>query len=49
MTIQDIIKQSLQEIKTRGLQLTPEIYGEIFCRHAKRANVILEECQKMEK
>lgn len=49
MTIQDIVRQSLHEIKSRGLQLTPEIYGEIFCRHAKRANVILEECQKLEK
>ena len=49
MTVQDIIKQSLQEIKQRGLQLTPEVYGEIFCKHAKRANVILEECQKLDK
>ena len=49
MTVQDIIKQSLQEIKSRGLQLTPEVYGEIFCKHAKRGNVIIEECQKLEK
>ena len=49
MTIQEIIKKSLQEIKNRGLQLTPEVYAEIFCRHAKRANVIMEDCQKLEK
>ena len=49
MTIQDIIKKSLQEIKERGLLLTPEIYGEIFCRQAKKANVIVEECQQLEK
>ncbi|BDY13384.1 diguanylate cyclase [Hydrogenimonas cancrithermarum] len=49
MTIQEIIKKSLQEIKSRGLQLTPDTYSEIFCRHAKRANVIFEDCQRLEK
>ena len=49
MTIQDIIKKSLHEIKERGLPLTPEVYGEIFCKHAKKANVIVEECQRLEK
>ncbi|WP_456383058.1 GGDEF domain-containing protein [Hydrogenimonas sp.] len=48
MTIQEIVKRSLQEIRTRGLQLTPEIYNEIFCRHARRSNVILEECHKLD-
>ncbi len=49
MTIQEIIRESLHEIKSRGLQLTPEIYAEIFCHQAKRANVILEDCQQLEK
>ncbi|WP_353661269.1 diguanylate cyclase [Hydrogenimonas sp. SS33] len=49
MTVQEIIKEALREIKERGLQLTPGVYGEIFCRHAKRANVIIEDCQQMEK
>ncbi|WP_201354097.1 GGDEF domain-containing protein [Hydrogenimonas urashimensis] len=49
MTVQEIIKESLREIKSRGLQLTPEVYGDIFCKHAKKANVILEECQKLDK
>ena len=49
MTIQEIIRASLKEIKDRGLQLTPEVYAEIFCRHAKKANVILEECQQLER
>ncbi|WP_457595881.1 GGDEF domain-containing protein [Hydrogenimonas sp.] len=49
MTIQDIIKKSLREIKERGLALTPDVYAEIFCRHAKRDNVIVEDCQKLDK
>ncbi len=49
MTIQDIIKKSLRELKERGLPLTPSVYGEIFCQKAKAANVIIEECQQLEK
>ncbi|WP_456323337.1 GGDEF domain-containing protein [Hydrogenimonas sp.] len=49
MTIQEIIRQTLREIKARGLQLTPDAYSEIFCRNARRSNVIIEDCQKMEK
>jgi len=49
MIIQDIIKRSLQEIRDRGLLFTPDTYYEIFCRHAKQANVVVEDCQKVEK
>ena len=49
MTVQEIVKRSLEEIESRGLRLTPDIYSEIFCRHAKRANLVFEDCQKLEK
>lgn len=49
MIIQEIIKKSLQEIRDRGLLFTPDTYHEIFCRYAKQANVVVEDCQKLEK
>ncbi len=49
MTIQEIIKKSLQEVKRRGVTLSPDVYEEIFCQQAKKANVIVEDCQKLEK
>lgn len=49
MTIQEIIKKTLQQVKARGENLTPDLYGELFCKEAKRANVIVEDCQRVEK
>jgi len=49
MTIQDIIKKTLMEVKSRGQNLTPDLYSELFCKEAKRANVIVEDCQRVEK
>ena len=49
MTIQEIIKKTLMEVKAKGENLTPDLYSELFCREAKRANVIVEDCQRVEK
>jgi diguanylate cyclase (GGDEF)-like protein len=49
MTIQDIIRKTLQQIKQRNLTLTPDVFSEYFCQEAKRAKVIVEDCQKFEK
>ena len=49
MTIQDIIRKTLQQIKQKNLTLTPDVYSEYFCQEAKRAKVIVEDCQKVEK
>ncbi len=49
MTIQEIIKKTLMEVKSRGENLTPDLYSELFCKEAKRANVIVEDCQRVEK
>ncbi len=49
MTIQEIIKKTLMEVKSKGESLTPDLYSELFCKEAKRANVIVEDCQRVEK
>ena len=49
MTIQDIIRKTLQQIKQKNLTLTPDVFSEHFCQEAKRARVIVEDCQKFEK
>ena len=49
MTIQEIIKKTLMEVKSRGQNLTPDLYTELFCKEAKKANVIVEDCQRVEK
>ncbi|WP_456403891.1 GGDEF domain-containing protein [Hydrogenimonas sp.] len=49
MTIQEIIKKTLTEVKAKGQNLTPDLYSELFCREAKKANVIVEDCQRVEK
>ncbi|BBG66557.1 GGDEF domain protein [Hydrogenimonas sp.] len=49
MTIQEIIKKTLMEVKSRGQNLTPDIYTDLFCKEAKKANVIVEDCQRVEK
>ncbi len=49
MTIQEIIKKTLKEVKSKGENLTPDVYSEAFCKEAKRANVIVEDCRRVEK
>ena len=49
MTIQDIIRNTLRHIKEKNLTLTPDVYSEYFCQEARRAKVIVEDCQKIEK
>ncbi len=49
MTIQEIIKKTLMEVKSKGESLTPDLYSELFCKEAKKANVIVEDCQRVEK
>jgi len=49
MTIQDIIRKALQQIKQKNLTLTPDVYSEYFCQEAKRAKVVVKDCQKFDK
>jgi len=49
MKIQEIIRNTLHNIKKKNLTLTPDVYSEQFCMEAKRAKVVVEDCQKFEK
>jgi len=49
MTINQIAKKSLAHFKSRGYIFTPDEYREVFCKEAKKANVIFEDCNKVAK
>jgi len=49
MTIREISKKSLAYFKNKGYIFTPDEYKEVFCKEAKRANVIFEDCNKITK
>ncbi len=48
-TINEIIKESIETIRSEGLNLTPDNYSKIFCNVAKKRGVIIEDCQKIDK
>jgi diguanylate cyclase len=47
MTINQISKKALAEFKNRNYIFTPDEYQEVFCKEAKKANVIFEDCNKV--
>lgn len=47
MTINDIAKKTLATFKSRNYIFTPDEYFEAFCKEAKRANIIVEDCNKV--
>ena len=49
MTINQISKKALAHFKTKGYVFTPDEYQEVFCREAKKGNVIFEDCNKVAK
>ncbi len=48
-TINEIIKESIETLRSEGLNLTPDNYSKIFCGVAKKRGVIIEDCQKIDK
>jgi len=48
-TINEIIRETLENIKAEHLNLTPDNYAKIFCKVAKQKGVIVEDCQKIDK
>lgn len=44
MKINEIAKKTLTKLSEEGKSLTPENYGETFCKVAKSAGVLLDEC-----
>ena len=47
MTIKDIAKRALSYFKDQNYIFTPNEYEEIFCKEAKKANVITKDCNKV--
>ena len=48
-SVNQVIKETIQTIKERGLVLTPDNYAEVFCETEKKNGVIVPDCQKLEK
>lgn len=49
MTINQIIKRSFERLKREDKLLTPDFYMEAFCKEAKAAGIIVEDCNQVEK
>lgn len=49
MTINQIIKRTFERLKKEDKQLTPDFYAEAFCKEAKAAGIIVEDCNQVEK
>ncbi|WP_457743235.1 GGDEF domain-containing protein [Sulfurimonas sp.] len=49
MTIKTIISNAVKRLKDEGKLLTPDFYAEAFCKEAKKARMIVEDCSHLEK
>jgi len=47
MSIKEISKKALAHFKDNGYVFTPDEYKEIFCKEAKKAKVIIKDCNKV--
>jgi len=47
MTINNIAKKALAHFKNNNYIFTPDEYQEVFCKEAKKANVIIKDCNKV--
>ena len=47
MTIKEIAKKTLQHFKKNGYIFTPEEYQKVFCQEAKKAKVLVRDCNKV--
>ncbi|MBE0490705.1 MAG: GGDEF domain-containing protein [Sulfurospirillum sp.] len=48
-TINEIIKESFEKLRTEHLTFTPDNYQNTFCSIAKSKGVLVEDCQKLSK
>jgi len=48
MRIKAIIANAIQRLKEEGQLLTPDFYAEAFCKEAKKARMIVEDCNHLE-
>jgi len=49
MTVNQIIKRTFERLKKENKLLTPDFYAEAFCKEAKAAGIIVEDCNQVEK
>ncbi len=49
MTINQIIKRAFERLKQEDKLMTPDFYMEAFCKEAKAAGIIVEDCNQVEK
>ncbi len=49
MTIQSIIKKAIKRLELEGKLLTPDFYGEAFCKEATKAGMAVEDCNHLDK
>jgi len=47
MTIKEIAKKALSHFKQSGYVFTPDEYKKVFCQEAKKARVIIKDCNKV--
>lgn len=49
MTINQIVRNTVERLKTEGKTWTPDVYAETFCAEAKKAGVVVEDCGGIER
>lgn len=49
MTIKEIIKKTLQKMNEDGVLITPLAYKAYFCKEAKSAGLLIDDCLELEK
>ncbi len=49
MTINQIVRNTIESLKLQGKMWTPDVYSETFCIEAKKAGVVVEDCSGIER
>ena len=49
MTIHQIVRNTIERLKTEGKAWTPDVYAEAFCAEAKKAGAVVEDCSGIER
>jgi diguanylate cyclase (GGDEF)-like protein len=49
MTVNQIIKRAIERLKLEGKLLTPDAYAEAFCLESKKAGILVEDCNHVDK
>lgn len=49
MTINQIVRNTVERLKAEGKVWTPDVYAQIFCMEAKKAGVQVEDCSGIER